>query len=167
MADILVEYRATFADPERAVSTIVAYQLLADTVTLAELATAKQAWCDAVAPVSTAQVQECTATMRTFTSFVLPSQTVYGNIEDKAFFEFRSLVDGTVYSTRVPAPNAADFKADVETDNPTNAQEATFISWVEANGVTKSGRGSLKFILGYRTRASGRKERIGIPSAIG
>ena len=167
MPTTLIEFRATFIDPERESSTISMWQEVDVTSTLTEVEALRDAWCAVVTPLTNATQQECSFTDRQFSSLTVPNQTVYGNAEDKLYAEFRSVNNGALYTTQIPGPKTTDFAADDETINPADTNVLAFIAYVEANGVTKQGIGGLKFILGYRRRSKSRKERPGIPTARG
>lgn len=167
-ADTVAEYRAVYLDPEGETSTVVAYEFVDSTITVAGLKTKRDAWCTAEMALSAATLQECTASIRKFDSFTLPAEGTFApNIEDKLFLEFRSLTNGGVYTTSIPSPKLTDFQGDTETIDLTDASVIAYITYVQANGSTKHGETGLKFILGYRRRSKTRREHAGRPTAIG
>ena len=167
MATIKIEFRSTFIDHEAESSTVIGYAEMDDTSTAADIATARDAFCAAVVGTSGNQLKDCTAIIRSYTSFTPPAMAVYGDSEDKAYLYFRSASTGNPYSIQVPGPLAADFASDNETVAPAATGIAALITWVSTNGASKAGDTDLQFILGYRRRSKSRKERPGYSTAQG
>jgi hypothetical protein len=166
-ANQIAEYKAVYLDAEGETATASAYEFVDDTITVLALKVKRDAWCTAYMGTTGATLQECTVALRKFDSFALPTGVTFATAEDKLYLEFRSLVDGTVYSTSVPAPLASDFESDTETVNFADANVAALITYVQTNGSTKAGKTQLKFVLGYRRRSKSQREKPGRYTAIG
>ena len=167
MAQRLVDIYVTLQDHEGEKSTVRAYFAADDQDTI-ETTTANVG--DIVAAIYTASeahMTEWSWVVRTFNGFALPAMAVYGDSEDKAYFEFRSQNTGQVYALSVPAPKAELFAADNETVDPNDAQAANVIITVTTIGASKSADTDLQYIKGYRLRKKSRKERPGYSTAQG
>lgn len=169
----LVEFRAVYNDDEGERTIVEAYQVLTDAVaiTVPMIVAARDAWCDAVDAITDLVRVECTASIRSYNTFILPSPDAtkkFNNAEDKLYLEFQTAVNGQKWTTQIPGPVGTDFGVDDETVDPTDTDIAAFITLVEGSLSTKWGTGSLKFIKGYRRRSKTRRRvRQGIPTEIG
>lgn len=114
------------------------------------------AWVVLCRNIATAGIPKYSVTnKRTDLSFS-PTASAYGDVEDKAVFEFKD-ARGRDCVISVPGPKATCFQADGETINPLDSAVATWLTATLGLLLSAGKVALVKFIRGYRDRNGFRK----------